>query len=54
MVNFKAVVTITVFQIAAPRRGEEFLLSLSEYISGRSVNFLLPSVFGGYEFPLNN
>ena len=29
MVNFKAVVTITVFQIAAPRRGEEFLLSLS-------------------------
>ena len=46
------VVTITVFQLAAPRRGAGDSTKSFYYISGRSVNFLLPSVFGGYEFPL--
>ena len=37
-----------------PRRGAGLFTNSFYYISGRSLNFLLPSVFGGYKFPSSN
>ena len=37
-----------------PRRGAGLFTNSFYYISGRSLNFLLPSVFWGYKFPSSN